>query len=104
MGEVEAAVETIAAAGNPPLVLLHCVSQYPALPEEFNLRAIYTLEAAFDTQVGFSDHIIGIEIALVALALGAAVIEKNFTLDRNLPGPDHRASLEPENYVGWQMG
>ncbi len=96
LGEVEAAVETIAAAGNPPLVLLHCVSQYPASPEELNLRAMHTLEAAFDVPVGFSDHTEGIEMALVAVALGAVVIEKHFTLDRGLPGPDHRASLEPD--------
>ena len=87
LGEVEAAVETIAAAGGPPLVLLHCVSQYPAPPEELNLRAMHTLEAAFDVPVGFSDHTEGIEMALVAVALGAAVIEKHFTLDRGLPGP-----------------
>lgn len=96
LGEVEAAVEAIAAAGGPPLVLLHCVSQYPAPPEELNLRAMHTLEAAFDVPVGFSDHTEGIEMALVAVALGAAVIEKHFTLDRSLPGPDHRASLEPD--------
>ena len=96
LGEVEAAVETIAGAGSPPLVLLHCVSQYPAPPEELNLRAMHTLEAAFDVPVGFSDHTEGIEMALVAVALGAAVIEKHFTLDRSLPGPDHRASLEPD--------
>lgn len=96
LGEVEAAVQTIAAAGNPPLVLLHCVSQYPAPPEELNLRAMHTLEAAFGVPVGFSDHTEGIEMPLVAVALGAAVIEKHFTLDRSLPGPDHCASLEPD--------
>lgn len=96
LGEVEAAVETIASAGDPPLVLLHCVSQYPAPPEELNLRAMHTLESAFDVPVGFSDHTEGIEMALVAVALGATVIEKHFTLDRGLPGPDHRASLEPD--------
>jgi N,N'-diacetyllegionaminate synthase len=97
LGEVEAAVQTIADAGDPPLVLLHCVSQYPAPPEELNLRAMHTLEAAFDVPVGFSDHTEGIEMALVAVALGASVIEKHFTLDRGLPGPDHRASLEPDD-------
>ncbi|MCD4672273.1 MAG: N-acetylneuraminate synthase [Anaerolineaceae bacterium] len=96
LGEVEAAVQTIAAAGNPPLVLLHCVSQYPAPPEELNLRAMHTLEAAFGVPVGFSDHTEGIEMPLVAVALGAAVIEKHFTLDRSLPGPDHCASLESD--------
>jgi N-acetylneuraminate synthase len=96
LGEVEAAVQTIREAGNPPVVLLHCVSQYPAPPEELNLRAMHTLEAAFGVPVGFSDHTEGIEMPLVAVGLGAAVIEKHFTLDRSLPGPDHRASLEPD--------
>lgn len=96
LGEVEAALQTIAGAGDPPLVLLHCVSQYPAPPEELNLRAMHTLQAAFGVPVGFSDHTAGIEMALVAVALGAGVIEKHFTLDRSLPGPDQRASLEPD--------
>ena len=96
LGEVEAALQVIAAAGNPPLVLLHCVSQYPAPPEELNLRAMHTLETAFDVPVGFSDHTEGIEMPLVAVGLGAVMIEKHFTLDRSLPGPDHRASLEPD--------
>ena len=95
LGGVEAAVQTIRGAGNPPLALQHCVSNYPADPAEANLRAMQTLQAAFGAPVGFSDHTRGIEVALAAAALGACIIEKHFTLDRTLPGPDHRASLEP---------
>jgi len=95
LGEVEEAVETILAAGNKDLILLHCVSNYPARVEDCNLRAIQTLEIAFQLPVGFSDHTLGIEISLAAVALGAKVIEKHFTLDKTLPGPDHRVSLEP---------
>lgn len=96
MDEVAAAVEVIRAAGNDELVLLHCVSNYPADPADANLRAMASLSARFDVPVGFSDHTLGIEIALAAVALGACVIEKHFTLDRNMEGPDHRASLEPD--------
>lgn len=95
LGEVQTAVETIQSSGNEELILLHCVSSYPADPAEVNLRAMHTLNAAFGFPVGFSDHTLGIEVPLAAVALGACVIEKHFTLDRSLPGPDHRASLEP---------
>lgn len=94
--EVRQAVETIRAAGNDQLVLLHCVSAYPADPADANLRAMQTLSSAFGVPVGYSDHTPGIEVALAAVALGACLVEKHFTLDRNLPGPDHLASLEPE--------
>src|SRR3989338_549127 len=94
--EVEAAVDTIYTTGNRNLVLLHCVSAYPADVKDVNLRAMSTMEAAFEIPVGYSDHTRGIEVALAAVALGAPVIEKHFTLDRQLPGPDHGASLEPE--------
>ncbi len=95
LDEVRVAVETIRRAGDPPLALLHCVSNYPAAPEDINLRAMATLHEAFCVPVGYSDHTDGVEIALAAVALGACIIEKHFTLDRNLPGPDHKASLEP---------
>lgn len=78
-----------------PLTLLHCVSNYPAKPEETNLLAMKTMRVAFGLPVGYSDHTIGIEMAIAAVALGARVIEKHFTLDKNMDGPDHRASLEP---------
>lgn len=77
------------------VTLLHCVTQYPAPPESINLRAMATMAAAFGLPVGYSDHTLGIEVSLAAVARGATVIEKHFTLDRHLPGPDHAASLEP---------
>jgi N-acetylneuraminate synthase/N,N'-diacetyllegionaminate synthase len=78
-----------------PVALLHCVSAYPAPPEQMNLRAMDTLRERFGCPVGLSDHTIGDEIALAAIARGASLLEKHFTLDATLPGPDHRASLEP---------
>jgi N,N'-diacetyllegionaminate synthase len=95
LGEVEEAVRVIEAAGVPRLTLLHCVTEYPAPYAEVNLRAMQTLKSAFGLPVGYSDHTPGIDIAIAAAALGAEVIEKHFTLDRALPGPDHAASLEP---------
>ena len=93
--EVETAVRAIRRAGNDQIVLLHCVTQYPADPSTVNLRAMETMRKKFNVPVGFSDHTRGIEAAIGAAALGAAVIEKHFTLDRKMPGPDQRASLEP---------
>ncbi len=78
------------------VTLLHCTTEYPAPFNEVNLRAMETLAAAFGLPVGYSDHTTGIAIPIAATARGARIIEKHFTLDRNLPGPDHRASLEPE--------
>lgn len=94
LGEVEAAVRTIREAGNCQLVLLQCVSSYPAEPAAVNLRAMMTMAAAFGVPVGYSDHTLGVAVSLAAVALGACVIEKHFTLARGLPGPDHAASLE----------
>ncbi|MCG9894827.1 MAG: N-acetylneuraminate synthase [Fimbriimonadaceae bacterium] len=96
LGEVEDAVLTMEAAGQTDLTLLHCVSNYPAAAEDVNLRAMETLRTAFGLPVGYSDHTLGNEVCLAAVALGARVIEKHFTLDRSLPGPDHQASLEPD--------
>ena len=95
LAEVETALDTASAAGNGEVILLHCVSSYPAPPNEANLRAMQTLTRAFRVPVGFSDHTLGLEVALAAVALGACVVEKHFTLDRTLPGPDHAASLTP---------
>jgi N,N'-diacetyllegionaminate synthase len=95
LGEVEEAVHVLQEAGASQLTLLHCVTAYPAPYAEVNLRAMQTLKSAFGLPVGYSDHTPGIEIAIAAVALGAAVVEKHFTLDRSLPGPDHSASLEP---------
>lgn len=95
LGEVEEAVHVLQDAGASQLTLLHCVTEYPAPYAEVNLRAMQTLKRAFGLPVGYSDHTPGIDIAIAAVALGAEVIEKHFTLDRSLPGPDHAASLEP---------
>ena len=81
------------------MALLHCVTSYPAQPLDANLRAIQTLRRAFGLPVGYSDHTPGVEIAAAAVAVGASIIEKHFTMDRNLPGPDHRASLDPDELV-----
>lgn len=78
------------------VTLLHCVTEYPAPPAAVNLRAMDTMASAFGLRVGYSDHTLGIEVSLAAVARGAKVIEKHFTLDRSLPGPDHFASLEPD--------
>jgi N,N'-diacetyllegionaminate synthase len=104
LGEVEAAVHTIEKAGNQDLVLLHCVSNYPAEPADVNLRAMLTMATAFGVPIGYSDHTLGTEVALAAVAMGACVIEKHFTLDRNLPGPDHRSSLEPIELAAMVQG
>jgi len=95
LGEVEEAVNVLIASGATQLTLMHCVTEYPAPYAEVNLRAMHTLKIAFGLPVGYSDHTPGIEIGIAAVALGAEVIEKHFTLDRSLPGPDHAASLEP---------
>ena len=95
LGEVEEAVHVLQSAGASQLTLLHCVTEYPAPYAEVNLRAMQTLKSALGLPVGYSDHTPGIDIAIAAVALGAEVIEKHFTLDRSLAGPDHAASLEP---------
>jgi N-acetylneuraminate synthase len=95
--EVRAAVAALEQAGTPRsrLCVLHCTTAYPAPFAEVNLRAMATLREQLGVEVGYSDHTTGIEVAIAAVALGARVIEKHFTLDRSLPGPDHAASLEP---------
>lgn len=97
LGEIEAAIDVMEKAGTSRerIVVLHCNTEYPVPMAEVNLRAMRSIGEAFGVKVGFSDHTEGIEIAIAAVALGATVIEKHFTLDRNLPGPDHRASIEP---------
>ena len=99
LDEVDQAVAAIRAAGNPPLAVLHCLSAYPAPAAEVNLRAMDALAARYGCPVGFSDHTLGIEIAVAAVARGAAIIEKHLTLDKTLPGPDHRASLDPVEFA-----
>lgn len=104
LGEVAEAVDLIRREGDPPLALLHCVSNYPADPATVNLRAMATMSQAFDVPIGYSDHTPGIEVPLAAVALGARIIEKHFTLDRNMEGPDHRASLEPDELTAMVSG
>ena len=96
ISEIEDAVNTIQNTGNMDLIVLHCVSSYPTDAEEINLRKMLTIKQAFDVIVGFSDHTIGSAAAVGAVALGAKVIEKHFTLDKNLPGPDHWFSANPD--------
>lgn len=97
LGEVERAVNQIQEL-NDQLCILHCVSQYPAAPRDCNLLAMDTLKSAFQLPVGFSDHTLGHEVAIAAVAKGACVIEKHMTLDTDLPGPDHSASLDPKSF------
>lgn len=97
LGEIEAALTLLEQSGTrrDQITVLHCTTEYPAPMAEVNLRAMLAIREAFGVAVGYSDHTPGIEVATAAVALGAAVIEKHFTLDRTLPGPDHKASLEP---------
>ena len=96
LDEIRAAVRVLQEYGTTDLQLLHCNTEYPTPFEDVNLKAMQTLRDTFGVKAGYSDHTRGIEIPIAAAALGAAVIEKHFTLDRNMEGPDHRASLEPE--------
>jgi len=97
LGDIEAAIDVLEQAGTSrgKMTVLHCTTEYPTPMNEVNLRAMQSIQAAFGVAVGYSDHSSGIEVAIAATALGASLIEKHFTLDRNLPGPDHKASLEP---------
>ncbi len=98
LGDIEAAIEVLEKAGTPRslITILHCTTEYPTPMEEVNLLAMKSIQAAFGVAIGYSDHTAGIEVSIAAAALGATVIEKHFTLDKNLPGPDHKASLEPD--------
>ncbi len=98
LSEIGEAIDCLKAAGLPKdkITLLHCTTEYPAPIEEVNLRAMHAMADKFGVAVGYSDHTDGIDVAIAAVAMGASVIEKHFTLDKNLPGPDHSASLEPE--------
>jgi N,N'-diacetyllegionaminate synthase len=106
LGEIEAAINVIEQAGTPraKITVLHCTTEYPTPMEDVNLRAMVNIGNALGVKVGYSDHTSGIEIPIAAVALGATVIEKHFTLDRNLPGPDHRASLEPDELKAMVAG
>lgn len=97
LADIELAIDVLEKAGTPraQITVLHCTTEYPTPIAEVNLRAMQSIHAAFGVAVGYSDHTQGIEVAIAAVAIGATVIEKHFTLDRSLPGPDHQASLEP---------
>jgi len=98
MYEVKAAVKVLTEHGmdKKNITVLHCNTEYPTPMEDVNLKAMNSMGEELGVQIGYSDHTLGIEVPIAAVALGARVIEKHFTLDRNLPGPDHRASLEPD--------
>lgn len=96
MEEIRAAIDVLEENGTTDITILHCTTEYPAPIKDVNLNVMQTMRDAFGYSVGYSDHTQGIDVDLAAVALGAAVIEKHFTLDRNLPGPDHKASLEPD--------
>jgi N-acetylneuraminate synthase/N,N'-diacetyllegionaminate synthase len=98
LGEIDEAVRAFRETGNDRLVLLHCTSSYPTPPEDVHLRKIPALAAAFGCPTGLSDHSVGVVAALGAVALGACCVEKHFTLDRTLPGPDHAMSSDPEEF------
>jgi len=96
MSEIQSAIDVLKNSGTEDITILHCTTEYPAPIKDVNLNVMQTMKDVFGYPVGYSDHTQGIEVDLAAVALGATVIEKHFTLDRNLPGPDHKASLEPD--------
>ncbi len=96
MEEIEAAVKVLKEGGTEDITLLHCNTEYPTPMEDVNLKVLPILREKFGVKIGYSDHTMGIEVPIAAVALGACVIEKHFTLDRNMEGPDHKASMEPE--------
>jgi len=96
LGQIEEALDAIRGEGGGNVILLHCISAYPAAPEDMNLNAIKTLKESFRVPVGLSDHTLGIQVSLIALSLGANAIERHFTLSRAMEGPDHILSSEPE--------
>jgi N,N'-diacetyllegionaminate synthase len=104
MDEVSEALDVLHTAGNHDVILLQCVTNYPAAPEDVNLRAMLSMQSTFNVNTGYSDHTLGIDVALAAAALGACVIEKHLTFDNDAWGPDHRASLEPYEFKAMVHG
>ena len=106
LGEIEDALDVLIENGTERenITILHCNTEYPTPFEDVNLSAMLTIKEAFKVKVGYSDHTLGIEVPIAAVALGAEVIEKHFTLDKNLPGPDHKASLEPDELTAMVKG
>ncbi len=101
LGEIEDALDVLIHNGTDKenITVLHCNTEYPTPFEDVNLKAMLTIKNAFGVKIGYSDHTLGIEIPIAAVALGAEVIEKHFTLDKNMEGPDHKASLEPDEFA-----
>lgn len=106
MTEIQMALAILNHAGlkSKNITVLHCNTEYPTPMKDVNLKAMINIQRTFDINIGYSDHTLGIEIPIAAVALGATVIEKHFTLDRSMPGPDHQASLEPEEFKNMVMG
>lgn len=96
MSEIDDAIKVLKDNGTSEIKLLHCNTEYPTPFEDVNLKAMQTMQDVFGFEVGYSDHTKGIEVPIAAVAVGATIIEKHFTLDRNMEGPDHKASLEPD--------
>ena len=96
LADIEAAVNVFRSKDIEKITVLHCNTEYPTPIKDVNLKAMQTIGTAFNVDIGYSDHTLGIEVPIAAVALGARVIEKHFTLDRNMEGPDHKASLEPD--------
>ena len=99
LSSVELSLNALRDGGADDITLLHCTTSYPCLDEDVNLKAMNTLRDAFKLNVGYSDHTLGNEVAVAAVALGARVIEKHFTLDKNMDGPDHKASITPDELL-----
>ena len=98
LGDVELSIKALRDGGATDITLLHCTTSYPCPYDDVNLKAMDTLKNAFGVKVGYSDHTDGIEVSIAAVARGAKIIEKHFTLDKNMDGPDHRASTEPSDF------
>lgn len=104
MEEIQTAMNVLRSNGTPEITLLHCNTEYPTPYGDVNLRAMASMRERFRVEVGYSDHTSGIEVPIAAAALGAVIIEKHFTLDRNMEGPDHKASLEPDELAAMVCG
>ena len=104
LADVDLSIRALKDGGTEEITILHCTTNYPCPLDDVNLNAMITLKNAFHLPVGYSDHTMGKDVALVAAALGATVIEKHFTLDRNMEGPDHLASIEPKEFAEMAEG
>ena len=106
LGDIEVAIDVLERSGVPraKITVLHCTTEYPTPMADVNLRAMQSIQTALNVAVGYSDHTKGVEVAIAAVAMGATVIEKHFTLSCDLPGPDHKASLEPEELIALVAG